>query len=184
VAITTLTTQQDFRITAQSTGLLPDGAGSSTDVHLMVWDVPTSSFLAIPVQQVTDMGGSIYRVELSAPLSGHTFAVGDWVSPDMLRRDALSAAVQNYFDGLGPGEVVSLTTDDRAGRAYRNPVPNEQSPARAGQSIVSVIAEALGSSVTDAALVSAAPAVPAVPADPITGPSLLVPGKVAVYPQT
>lgn len=184
VAVSTVTTQQDIRITAEAAGLLPDGAGSSSDVHLMVWDVPTSALLAIPVQTVTDLGAGIYRVQLSAPLAGHTFAVGDWVSPDMLRRDTLSAAVVRYYDGLGPGEVIELATDDRAGRAYRNPVPSEQSPSRGGQSIVSALTEALGSSVTDAALVSLAPSVPAVPADPITGPSLLVPGKFAVYPQS
>lgn len=184
VAVSTVTTQQDIRITCQQAGLLPDGVGDSADVHLMVWDVPTSAFLSIPVQQVTDMGGSIYRVELSAPLTGHTFAVGDWISPDMLRRSTLAAAVVRYYDGLGPGEVIDLTNDDRAGRAYRNPLPSELAPSRGGQSIVSVITEALGSSVTDAALVSMGPTVPAVPADPITGPSLLVPGKFAVYPQT
>jgi hypothetical protein len=184
VAVSTVTTQQDIRITAQTAGLLPDGVSSSAEVHLMVWDVPTSAFLSIPVQTVTDLGAGIYRVQLSAPLAGHTFAVGDWVSPDMLRRDTLAAAVVRYYDGLGPGEVIDLTTDDRAGRAYRNPVPSEQSPSRGGQSIVGVITEALGSSVTDAAMVSLSPSVPAVPADPITGPSLLVPGKFAVYPQT
>lgn len=183
VAVSTVTTQQDIRITAAAADLLPDGASSSADVHLMVWDVPTSSFLAIPVQTVTDLGSGIYRVQLTAPLEDHTFTVGDWVSPDMLRRDTLAAAVVRYYDGLGPGEVVDLTTDDRAGRAYRNPVPSEQFPSRAGQSIVSVIIEALGASVTDAALASMGPAVPAVPSDPITGPSLLVPGKFAVYPQ-
>lgn len=184
VAVSLVTNQQDIRITCQSAGLLPDGASSSTDVHLMVWDAPTSAFLAIPVQTVTDLGGSVYRVQLAEPLAGHTFAVGDWVSPDMLRRSTLADAVVRYYDGLGTGEVIDLVTDDRAGRAYRNPQPSELAPSRGGQGIVSVITEALGASVTDAALVSLAPSVAAVPADPITGPSLLVPGKFAVYPQT
>lgn len=182
VPITTVTSQTDIRITAEDAGLLPGGASSASDVHLMVWDALTSSFVSLAVQTVTDLGGGIYRVQLSSAPVDKTLAVGDWVSPDMLRRATLAAAVTQYFDGLGPGEVIDLESDERAARAFRNPVPSEQAPARAGQSIITTIAEALGSPVSDATLASITPTLPSVPSDPIVGPSLLVPGKFAVYP--
>jgi len=181
VAITTLTNQQDFRITAQNAGLLPDGASSAVGVHLMVWDVPTSSFIALDVTTITDIGSGIYRVQLSAPPTGHTLALGDWISPDMSRRATLAAAVTAYFDSLGPGEVINLTTDERAGRAYRTPLPTETYPSRAGSGIMTTIGEALGSPVADATLASITSSVPTVPADPISGPALIVAGKFAVY---
>lgn len=182
VAITTLTSQTDFRITAQNAGLLPDGASSSTSVHLMVWDVPTSSFVALDVQTVTDLGGSIYRVQLGSAPSGHTLALGDWVSPDMTRRATVAAGVTAYFDSLGPGEIVNLETDDRGARAYRNPQPSESHPSRGGASIMNVLTETLGSTVADATLAQMSSAVPSIPSDPILGPALLVAGKFAVYP--
>ena len=181
VAITTVTNQSDVRITAAGPGLLPGGVSSSADVHLMVWDVPTSAFLALAVQLVTDMGGGVYRIQLTTPVVGKTLAVGDWVSPDMTRRATLAAAVVEYYDSLGPGEVVDLVTDDRGARAYRNPLPSESYRARGGQGIVTTITETLGSAVSDASLAAMSPTVPTVPSDPILGPSLLVAGKFAAY---
>jgi hypothetical protein len=178
VAITTLTSQTDFRVTAASAGQL--SSSPSSDVHVMVWDAALSSFESLAVSTVTDMGAGVYRIQLSAPPT-KTLALGDWISPDMSRRAALAAAIVTYFDGLGPGEVIDLATDERSVRAYRNPVPNEESPARAGQAVINVITEALGSPVSDATLVSVSLATPTVPIDPVLGPSLLVAGKVGVY---
>jgi hypothetical protein len=178
VAITTLSSQTDFRITTSGAGLL--AVSPSSDVHLMVWDVASSSFESLAVQTVTDIGGGVYRVQLSLAPS-HTLALGDWISPDMTRRAVLAAAVSTYFDSLGPGEVVSLTADERSSRAYRNPVPSEEYPQRAGQSVVSLITEALGTPVADATLAAVSVATPSVPIDPALGPSLLVAGKFAAY---
>ena len=181
VAITTVTSQTDIRITTSAPGLLPGGASSATGLHLMVWDVPTSAFITLAVTTITDLGAGVYRVQLASAPDGHTLALGDWVSPDMARRADLAAAVTAYFDSLGPGEVVPAL-DERYSRAYRNPVPNEEKPQRAGQSIVSTITEALGAPVGDAQL--AAPmtvTTPSVPADPVSGPNLIVAGKFAAY---
>jgi len=179
VAISSVTTQTDFELTA-TTGLLPDGESSSSDVHLMVWDVSTSAFEALAIELVTALGDGVYRVELGAA-PAHTLAIGDWVSPDMTRRATLAAAVSAYFDSLGPGEVVDLATDDRGGRAFRNPQPSESYPARAGQGIITTLLDAMGSPVSDAALEVMSSNLPAVPSDPIVGPSLLVLGKFAIY---
>jgi hypothetical protein len=181
IAITTLTNQQDFRVTTSGAGQLPRGASSATNLHLMVWDVATSSFHSLAVDTITDLGGGQYRVQLIEAPADHTLALGDWISPDMERRDVLGDAVNAYFDNLGPGEIINLSTDERSGRAFRNPIPSEEYPQRAGQGVLSFVGEALGTPVADSQLLSASPSTPTVPADPIDGPSLLVAGKLAVY---
>lgn len=182
VAITTLTSQSDFRVTASGAGQLPGGVtGPLSGVHLMVWDALSSAFESLNVTTVQDLGAGVYRVLLGTPPT-KTLALGDWISPDAARRGTLAAAVTVYFDGLGPGEVIDLATDERSVRAFRNPVPGEEYPARAGQSIVTVIQEAMGSPVSDATLTSISVSTPSLPADPIDGPNLIVAGKFAVYP--
>lgn len=183
VTITGLSTQTDFEITAEDPGLLPGAASSSTDVHLMVWNDATSRFEALDVSTVTDLGGGVYRVQL-AEAPAKTLASGDYISPDMGRREALADAVTAYFDSLGPGEVVNLATDERGARAFRQPVPEEESPARAGQSIVNVIGEGLGSTLSDAQLALVSVSTPSLPSDPVDGPKLIVAGRVAVYDLT
>jgi len=182
VAITTLTSQILFRITASSAGQLPQGvAGPLSGVRLMVWAPLTSTFESLVVQTVTDLGATVYEVQL-ATAPAKTLALGDWISPDMGTRGAtLAAAVTEYFDSLGPGEVINLLTDERAVRAFRNPAPSEESPSRAGQSVVSFIGDAMGAAVTDATLASISVTDPPVPSDPVLGPSLLVAGKFAAY---
>jgi hypothetical protein len=181
VTITTVSSQTDFQLTTSAAGLLPGGvAGPLTGVHLMVWDVSSASFESLLVASVTDVGAGVYGVLLAAePV--HTLVVGDIVSPDSLRRDAIAEGVTEYFDSLGPGEVVNLTTDERGSRAYRNPVPAEESPARAGSSVTSYLADALGSALADALLASISASTPSLPSDPVDGPRLLVLGTLGVY---
>lgn len=184
VTITSLaggTSQTDFTLSASSAGQLPQGAsGPLAGVNLMVWNALASAFVALDVKQVTDLSAGFYRVELNtAPPK--TLAVGDWISPDMLRRDTLAAGAVAYFDSLGPGEVINLATDERAVRAYRNPQPSEEAPARAGQGVLQFITDALGASASDSALASISLAQPTLPADPILGPHLLVLQRFAVY---
>ena len=175
-----------FRLTTSQPGQLPGNPGLGVPVegiHMMVWDESTSTFEDLHVDEVEELSPSEsgrYLVSLSqAPTRALT--LGDWVSPDMQRRDALAAAVRLYFDSLGPGEVVDLSTDERSSRAYRNPMPNEEAPQRAGYGAITTIAEALGSPISDAELVSFSVSAPPVPADPIDGPNLIVPGNFSVY---
>lgn len=183
--VTTVTSQINFRITVGSAGQLPGGvAGPISGVGLMIWDEPTSSFIRLDPATTTveDLGAGVYRIILATPLSGHTIALNDYVSPLTDRRDAIALGARSYFDSLGPGEVVDLETDHRAVTAFRRPPPNEEFPQRAGQSIITFWFDALGSALADATVDSASPTTPTVPADPIDGPELLVLGKLAVYP--
>lgn len=184
IAITTLSSQVDFRVTTSGGAQLPQGAaGPLTGVSLMVWDVASSRFEALNVNTVQDLGGGQYRVILIGPPT-HTLAVGDWISPSMVRRDVLAEAVEAYFDSLGPGEVLDLTTSTLAVRAFRRPVPGEEHPSRAGQSVVTFIADALGASAADATLASITVTTPSLPSDPVLGPRRVTLGKFAVYELT
>lgn len=184
VTVTTVTTTTVFQVTCDGAGLLPQGvAGPLAGVHLMAWNQSISSFERLDVSTVEDIGGGIYRVTL-ATAPTRALQVGDWISPEMARRDTLASAVSAYFDGLGPGEVIDLENDERGARAYRHPVGSEEYPTRAGQSAISVIGEALGAPVSDAQLASVSVSAPSLPTDPIDGPNLIVAGNFAVYPLT
>lgn len=186
VTITTLTSQTDFRVTAASAGQLPSGvAGPLAGVHLMGWNAATSRFVVLSVNTVQDLGGGVYRVLLaSAP--GYTLALGDFISPGMQQSqaDVLAASVESYFDSLGPGEVIDLSTNPLAVRAFRRPVPSEEWPQRAGSALQGFVSDGVGAAITDSAVTILSAATPAVPADPIDGPALLTLGKFGVYPLT
>lgn len=184
IEITTLTTQQNFRVTTAAAGQLPGGAtGPLAGVSLMVWDDASSAFETLTVDTVEDLGAGVYRVILAAA-AAKTLALGDVISPHTQRAATLAAGVEAYFDSLGPGEVIDLDGDERGSRAYRNPIPAEEFPSRAGQAVVSFVTDALGSVVADASLASLAPNAPSVPSDPVLGPMMLVLGKLGVYPAT
>lgn len=185
VAVTLVTNQTDFRITTSGAGQLPNGvAGPLSGVSLMIWDVPTSRFISLAVSLVTDLGAGVYRVQLLSAPSSHTIALGDWISPGMSLRTVVAQATEAYFDSLGPGEVIDLATSVLAVRAFRRPVPSEEYPARAGQSLISFITEALVTAASDATLASITVSTPTLPGDPIDGPSRVTLGKFAVYDLT
>jgi len=180
--ITALTSQTDFTIfSTAGAGQLPGGvAGPLAGVSLMVWDDGISAFESLDVQDVTDLGAGSYRVVLNNA-ANKTLAVADFVSPDMGRRATLSSSIVSYFDGLGPGEVINLSTDIRSSYAFRNPVPSEEFPSRSGQAIVTTISDGLGSALADAQLQKNTVQTPTLPTDIVDGPNLIVPGKIAVY---
>ena len=153
----------------------------------MVWDAATSSFESLDVLSVVFqsslVNGERFTVTLNAA-PAHLLVTGDYVSPDMARRETLAGAMADYFDSLGPGEVINLETDERSVRAFRNPITSEEYPSRAGQSAITFIAEALGAPVSDATLTVISKTTPSLPGDPIDGPFMLTLGRFAVYPLT
>lgn len=184
VAVTAVGTPTDFMITAAGAGQLPNGeTGPLPGVGLMVWDVVASRFVELNVATVEDVGGGLYRVILATAPS-HVIAVGDWISPMTGLGTLIALAAEAYFDSLGPGEVIDVETSTLATRAFRRPVPAEEWPARAGQTLVSFLTEALGSSASNATLASLSATMPSVPDDPIEGPRRVTLGKLAVYDLT
>mgnify|MGYP000113620918 CR=1 FL=1 len=176
--ITTLTTQTNFRITIPAGSLaLPTGVTQPT---LMVWDATLSRFESLKVLSVVLFGGSVYTVTLNAAPTA-TLAVGSWISPDAVQREVIGETIEAFFDTLGPGEVVPLTSSLVGTRAQRFPSPTEEYPQRAGTTLETYLDDALGAALGDRDLPYVSVATPPVPADPASGPAMLVAGRAAVY---
>jgi len=175
--VTAITSQTSFTITTDVPPLfvLP-GAPA-----LMIWRLATSSFERLNVASVTGGDGEHYVINLVNPISTNDVALGDVISPYTDRADVIAQGVQNYFDSLGPGEIVDLATDLRAHRAYRYPKPSEGVPYKVGQSIVTTVLDTLGGAAGDAELVSASTTAPPVPSYIMSGPNMLTLGHVGVY---
>lgn len=171
--VESVTDAQHFAVHSD-TGLPP----GVTAPQLMTWHLASSRWVRLDVTSVTDLGGGSFAVVLQG--LGRLLTVGDWISPDMARRDDLAATVEQYFDGLGPGEVVGAS-DARIDRAARFPEPGEAAPYRGGQAILTPVLDALGGSLADASLASMSVTVPPVPAETISGPGKLTLGRLAVY---
>jgi len=148
--------------------------------QLMVWHALTSEFERLNVASVTLNAGAYDVVLATAPEVA--LLAGKWISPYSPRLVALSAGVVAYFDALGPGELVSLASDVRAGRAYRRPRPEVTAPYTVGSALLTYLSDALGGAVSSSRVESLSRTDPTIPATASEGPRLLVPGKFAVYP--
>lgn len=172
-AITVVTNQTHFRMS--STLALPAGI---TQPSMMVWNDAISRFERLAVQSVVSAGGILYDVVLSA-LPTKTLVVGDWISPWTEKAALIGVGTEEYFDTLGPGELVAAT-DSRWHRAFRFPQPTELAPQRAGTAVLNVLGDKLGGSLADADLAGISVQVPPIPADPRDGPRLIVAGKLSI----
>lgn len=174
-AITVVSNQTHFRMNS------PSGLPIGVTPAMMIWNDVTSRFERLIVASVASAGGGLYDVVLStAPAK--TLAVADRISPYTDRQQIAAETIEGYFDSLGPGELIDLATDPRAHRAFRFPEPSEELPQRAGAGILSWLQDALGGALADSTLDAISSTTPTVPVSPYDGPSLLVAGRVGVYP--
>jgi baseplate J-like protein len=172
-SIVAITDQQHWQLNSPQG--LPAGV---TAPSMMVWNDAISAFEVLVVTSVTLNSGTVYDVVL-AEAPQKTLAVGDFISPAVSQPTVIATAIQEYFDGLGPGELVG-PSDLRLHRAARFPKPREEYPQRAGSGILSEIGDALGGTLADSNLSSVTVTLPPVPADPMTGPSLVVAGRMSI----
>jgi uncharacterized phage protein gp47/JayE len=177
--VTAVTTQQVFQITREAgSASLPAGV---TAPALMIWNPATWAFEALQVTSVTAAGGNVFDVVLSAAPTT-TVAAGRHISPDTALRATISSTVEAYFDALGPGEVIDLTADTRANRAFRWPQPSDEYPQRVGSTLLSYLQDALGSSLLDSTMGAIVTQLPSVPVNVTTGPGLMMPQDLGLYP--
>lgn len=163
-------------------GSLPGGVSvlsGNNAPSLMQWVAAKSRFERLQVQSVTDSGSGNFAVVLSGPPT-NTIATGVAISPYTDRHDVAANALEDYFDQLGAGELVSAS-DARYARAARYPAPNQAKPQRVGLVAVSAVVDALGGAASDGELPYLSQTLPSVPTDPMDGPSLLVLGRVNMY---
>ena len=179
--ISAVTSQTDFDMTV--TGGLPGGAAalSAPDAPaMMVWNDATSRFERLGVATITDLGGGSFNVVLNtAPTK--TLVVEDRLSPYTDRLDIIAEAIEEFFDTLGPGEVVDAN-DLRASRAARFPEPEVEFPTRAGQAVVSVVVDSLTGVASDAELTRISRSEPDLPANISDGPNMITLGRFNLYP--
>ncbi len=178
--ISNVTNQTHFSL-AGAAGDLPGGATTLTGAdapQMMIWNVATSRFEKLQVTSVTESAPGTYDVVLTAA-PAHTLTVGDWVSPYTDLQQSAAETLEKYFDALGPGELVSLTSDVRGARAFRFPRPGRLYPYRVGSGVTTWLEDALGSALIDSTA-SFSRTSPDLPADISDGPNQLTLGKVSL----
>lgn len=178
--VTLVTDQTHFQITrGASSADLP----ASGTPQLMIWDDNLGRLEELSVLSVILSAGNVFDVVLnSAPTA--TVAVNQLVSPFSKLAPTIGATVEEYFDSLGPGEVIDLSADERGHRAFRQPPPSEVFPARAGSGVLVFLEDAIGSVIADATLEQINVNSPPLPADPTDGPFLNVARHFSIYPPT
>lgn len=178
---------------------LPNGAAvlAGADApKLMLFNREISRWVQLDVASITDSSpGSTslrtFTIVLNAepvmydaagnPRATAVVHVGDRLSPYTDRAEILAESIEAYFDSLGTGEIVP-TGDPRFARAARQPRPAQESPIRAGQSILSYVITALGGTAADAELTSISRNEPDLPTNVVDGPNMVTFGHINVYP--
>jgi len=180
--VATIVSPTEFTVTTDAD--LPGGVASLTGAdapQLMIWDAENSEFVELDVQTVTDAGVTV-TIELNTDPTPFVVAPGQLLSPYTDRHAIIAQGLENYFDSLGPGEVVDLTTDPRGARAFRYPAPSQQYPSRAGEAVITSLLEALGGVAPDISLPYISRNTPDLPGDIVDGPNIVTLGEVGVYP--
>jgi len=168
-------------IAIQANMTLPSGV---TQPQMMVWNATTSRWVKLNVASIAHVAGTTYNVILSSLPTGLALAVGLVISPYTERAEPIANAIETYFDSLGPGEIIDVSTnsaDPRRPRAARFPKVYEEYPMRAGADVLEYIKDAFGSGISDRDLVSNSVSLPPLPTDPNNGPNRIVAGKIAIY---
>lgn len=187
-SVASVTSPTVFTMTSPGDAALPAVAGIQTEgglpfladlqaPHLMVWRMATSTFESLRVQKVKCTAPNTFEVTL---LSGTSLTSGDWILPGCGAAAGIAAAVVDYMDRRGPGELV-LDTDERWARCQRFPPTSQEWPTGIGADLAVEVITALGGSSSDAQLVAGSCEV-ARPALIGSGPQMLTLGKLGVFP--
>ena len=164
-----------------------DGVSGGTAVgltppSLMAWNATTSRFEVLDVASVTYVSASRWRVTLASPPTT-AITTSTFISPGNARHKQVAEAVEQFFDSLGPGDLIA-SDDPRYARAARFPAPDIRYPTRVGQTVVPWLVAYLGGSLSDASLRVSSQSAPSVPSevDIMDGPKLLTLGRVSILP--
>lgn len=184
VKVTGITSQTfwSFQTDVPLSNLAVSGTLGGVDVPSMaVWNDATSRFEQLDIQSLIRTGTNTYAVALNnAPTK--TIAIGDVISPGNQRADTIAEAFEDYFDELGPSEIVP-SDDPRFVRAARYPRPEQEYSIRAGQSVIARLDDQLGGALADAELQYITQNTPPIPSELeiVTGPNILTLGNVGIY---
>jgi hypothetical protein len=148
--------------------------------QLMWWNPDTSVFTRLQVSSVV-AAGDPGQFDVTLSVGGDALPAGARISPYSGRAVELAKSIRDYFDSLGPGEVVDLANDIRAPIAFRRVEPSIRASYYGGSAIQEYVKDALGSSLFRFALLEMDPSEPRIPTNVSDGPYLLVPRHVGVY---
>jgi len=148
--------------------------------QLMWWDPALSIFKRLQVSSVV-AAGDPGQFDVALSVGGEALPVGARVSPYSGRLVELGKAIRDYFDSLGPGEVVDLANDIRGPVAFRRVEPSIRASYFGGSGIQRYVEDALGASLFRFTLLDMTPSEPRVPVNVSDGPYMLVPRNVGVY---
>lgn len=178
-----------IRITAENEATLPGQSALATiteDFPAMVyWDEATSAWYDMPaIVSIEDLGSNVFEISFGTSLPS-TLHFGAYVCPKFNPNSAIAAAkaLQDYFDGLGPGELFA-PTDIRSGRCLRFPPATDLSPWRAGTELGTVVREAIGGVASSSTVPYMSTTVPSYQTHFSDGPCKLTLGQVGIYPLT
>jgi hypothetical protein len=148
---------------------------------MMIWDVSTSQFEALAVSSIAYLSTNLYEVTLSSAPTSY-LGLNARISPLNNRHAIISEVFQDYFDELGPSELVA-SNDIRFVRAARFPRPDQEYTMRAGQSVIARLDDQLGGALSDAELNYISRNTPDIPTEYyITlGPNFLTLGHLGIY---
>lgn len=153
---------------------------SITPSTLLVWSVATSSFAQLSVSSIrTTEEPHVFKVELTTTVPD-TVVLGAVVSPACANYEAITSAVQNYFDERGPGELWAVNPE--VDRCIRQPFVDDERPCRVGSEVGMRVIEALGGTSSNATVQYISKTMPSYPTNIIDGPFMLTLGKLGVYP--
>lgn len=183
-SVISVASQTDFTIACPQDATLPGQLALATLIGddapaIMLWDAAASVFHVLSIASIEDLGANLFRVLLTTPAS-FTVASGVTVSPAMARHALVSAALEEYFDELGPGDLFDTATDPRGTRCVRFPRVFDERGYRVGAVGATRVMEALGGSSADA-VAAFSVTTPTYPASISDGPKMLTLGAVGVY---
>ena len=188
-SIASVTSQTEFTFNVDVS--MPGGATflSGDDAPaIIIWDETTSRFVDLSILDITVAAG-IATVRLTIQPSSpeptvglFTLAVGQPISPATEQDQIIALSFEEFFDSLGPGEVIDLSTSAVGVRGFRFPQPSDSFPQRAGQIIIPFLIDALGGVASSANLDSVSVETPDLPGSISDGPNMVTLGKVSIYP--
>lgn len=184
------TTDGTLNFTFNVDTALPGGVSPLTGddaPDMMLWDVDTSRFIELDVASVATAGGVATVVLNVQPDSADgtglfTLAIGQRISPLTDQRETIAISFEDFYDSLGPGELIDLGSSSLGARGFRFPTPSDSFPQIAGQIIIPFLIDALGGIAASANLDSATIESPTLPGAISDGPNMVTLGEVNIYP--
>lgn len=163
-------------------GLAVGGTVSGANIpSIMVWDINTSRFETLDIASITRVTSTSYSMTLTNIPTSYV-GPGTLLSPKNNRHAIIAEVFQDYFDELGPCELIG-STDVRFVRAARFPRPDQEYQIRAGQTVIARLDDQLGGALSGSDLNYISRSTPEVPNEYelFYGPNYLTLGHIGIY---